>query len=63
MHPRDEGNQTAEEKRTEDLRSQLLDDVYAGAAAGMPELLLDEDRIRSGNREELQRLAREHGMG
>ena len=27
---------------TEDLRQKLLDDVYAGAFAGMPAMLLEE---------------------
>lgn len=44
------------------LRSQLLDEIYAGAAAGMPEMLLDEDKIRNGSKEEVEELSRRYGL-
>lgn len=48
---------------TEQLRKALLDEVYAGAfAGGMPAMLLDEDRIRRADEEELKKLAREYGL-
>ena len=48
--------------KNEDLRQRLLDDVWAGAAAGMPAMLLDEDAIRRAGEEELDDLARRYGM-
>ena len=48
---------------SEDLRQLLLDDVYAGAfAGGMPAMLLEEDDIRKADDEELEELARRHGL-
>ena len=46
---------------TEDLRDKLLSDVYAGAAAGMPAMILDESRIRNASDEELKKIAKEYG--
>ncbi len=46
---------------TEALRRELLEEVYAGAAAGMPAMLLDEDHIRNASEEELERIARQYG--
>lgn len=48
--------------KNEDLRRNLLDEVWAGAAAGMPAMLLDEDAIRRADEEELEDLARRYGM-
>lgn len=45
-----------------DLRQKLLDDVYAGAFAGMPAMLLEEDEIRKADDEELEEIARRHGL-
>lgn len=49
-------------ENTEDLRQKLLDDVYAGAFAGMPAMLLEEDEIRNADDEELEEIARRHGL-
>ena len=49
-------------ENTEDLRQKLLDDVYAGAFAGMPAMLLEEDEIRKADDEELEEIARQHGL-
>lgn len=47
----------------EDLRKELLDEVYAGAfAGGMPAMLLDEDRIRKADEKELSEIAKEYGL-
>ena len=47
----------------EDLREELLDEIYAGAfAGGMPAMLLDEDRIRKADEEELNEIAKEYGL-
>lgn len=43
---------------TEDLRDKLLSDVYAGATAGMPAMILDESRIRNASDEELKKSRR-----
>ena len=40
----------------------LLDDVYAGACAGMSAMLLEEDEIRKADDEELEEIARRHGL-
>ena len=51
------------EQTSEDLRQKLLDDVYAGAfAGGMPAMLLEEDEIRKADDEELEEIARRHGL-
>lgn len=50
-----------EPRRSEELRQELLDEVLAGAAAGMPAMLLDADRIRSASEEELRQIARRYG--
>ena len=50
-------------QNSEDLRQKLLDDVYAGAfAGGMPAKLLEEDEIRKADDEELEEIARRHGL-
>lgn len=50
-------------ENTEDLRQKLLDDVYAGAfSGGMPAMLLEEDEIRKADDEELDEIARRHGL-
>lgn len=46
----------------DDLRQKLLDDVYAGACAGMSAMLLEEDEIRKADDEELEEIARQHGL-
>lgn len=47
----------------DDLRQELLDDVYAGAfSGGMPAMLLEEDEIRNADDEELEAIARRHGL-
>ena len=47
----------------DDLRQKLLDDVYAGAfSGGMPVMLLEEDEIRNADEEELEEIARRHGL-
>lgn len=46
---------------SEDLRRNLLDDVYAGAAAGLGAMLLDEERIRKADDEELKDIAEKYG--
>ena len=48
--------------QTEELRQKLLAELYAGAGAGMGAMLLDEQRVRRGDQEELDRIARQHGM-
>ena len=45
-----------------DLRQKLLDDVYAGAFAGMPAMLLEEGEIRTADDEELEEIAQRHGL-
>ncbi len=46
----------------EALRCQLLDEIYAGAMAGMPAMLVDEEQIRNGDREELEKIAERYGL-
>lgn len=48
--------------QTEELRQKLLAELYAGAGAGMGAMLLDEQRVRRGGQEELDRIARQHGI-
>ena len=48
--------------QTEELRQKLLAELYAGAGAGMGAMLLDEQRVRRGDQEELERIARQHGI-
>ena len=47
---------------TEKLRRKLLEEIYAGAFAGMPAMLLDEDEIRDADEEELIEIAKRYGM-
>lgn len=47
---------------SEELREKLLSDVYAGACSGLGAMLLDEDRIRSADDEELQEIAEQYGI-
>lgn len=53
---------TYNSQNPDDLRQELLDDVYAGAFAGMPAMLLEEDEIRNADDEELEEIARRHGL-
>lgn len=46
----------------EDLRRNLLDGIYAGAACGMGAMLLEEDEIRQAGDEELEEIAKRHGL-
>ena len=46
---------------TEELRRKLLEEIYAGAFAGMPAMLLDEDEIRDADEEELIEIAKRYG--
>ena len=46
---------------TEDLREKLLSDVYGGAISGLGAMLLDEDRIRNADEEELEEIASQDG--
>lgn len=46
---------------TEEIRKKLLEDIYAGAFSGLPAMLLDEDRIKNADREELEELAKKYG--
>lgn len=47
---------------TEELRRKLLEEIYAGAFAGMPAMLLDEDEIRDADEKELIEIAKRYGM-
>lgn len=47
---------------TEELRKKLLTDVYAGACSGLGAMLLDEDRTRKADDEELQEIADQYGI-
>lgn len=47
---------------TEELRRCLLEEIYAGAAAGMGAMLLDEGRIRRADDEELREIAAQYGI-
>ena len=46
----------------EALREKLLDQVWAGASAGLGAMLLDEEKIRQAGPEELLALARQYGI-
>lgn len=47
---------------SENLRKELLDDVYAGAfAGGISAMLLEEDEIRNADDDELEMIAKRHG--
>ncbi len=50
------------ENQAERLREKLLNEIYAGATCGLGAMLLDEDRIRNADEEELEELARRYGM-
>ena len=49
-------------KNTEELRQELLDEVYAGAWSGLPAMLLDEDDSRRADGDELEQIARRYGL-
>ena len=49
------------DRNTEELRSKLLSEVYAGVVAGMPAMILDESRIRNADADELEKIAEEYG--
>lgn len=52
-----------DESQTEDLRQELLNEIYAGAfAGGFPALLTDEDAVRNADPAELQEIARRYGL-
>ena len=54
---------TYNSQNPDDLRQELLDVVYAGAfSGGMPAMLLEEDEIRKADDEELEAIARRHGL-
>ncbi|MGI6031410.1 MAG: hypothetical protein ACOX7F_07900 [Eubacteriales bacterium] len=43
---------------TEELRQKLLDELYAGACAGLPAMLLEEEEIRQADEETLREIER-----
>ena len=45
---------------TEELRRDLLNEIYAGAVSGFGFMILDEDRIRNADEAELKKIAREY---
>lgn len=47
---------------TEELREQLLTEAYAGAFSGLGAMILDEDRIRKADDEELKEIAAQYGI-
>ena len=47
---------------TEELLRRLLEEVYAGAAAGMGAMILDEGRIRRADEKELREIAAQYGI-
>lgn len=50
-----------QERITEELRSKLLRNTYAGAFSGFPAMILDTDRIKRASYEELLQIAKEQG--
>lgn len=47
----------------EELRQELLDEIYAGAfAGGYPAMLLDEEQVLNADKEELLELAGQYGL-
>lgn len=47
---------------TEELREQLLTEACAGAFSGLGAMILDEERIRKADDEELQEIAAQYGI-
>ena len=47
---------------TEALRRELLDEAYAGAFSGLGAMILDVDKIRNADAEELEEIARQYGQ-
>ena len=52
----------SDNSQMEALRQKLLAEIYAGAGTGLGAMLLDEQRVRQGGQEELDRIARQHGI-
>lgn len=50
------------ENEVEDLRKELLDELYAMAFCGCPAVLADEDEIQNATAEELERIAWRFGL-
>lgn len=51
------------ERKTEDLRKELLEEAYAGAFSGLGAMILDADEIRRADGDELEEIARRYGRG
>lgn len=47
---------------TENLRRELLDEVYAGVFSGLGAMLLDAVEIETADAEELEAIARRYGL-
>ncbi len=45
-----------------ELRSRLLTEIYAGAFAGMPAMILEESEIRHADEKELVAIAKRYGI-
>ena len=52
---------SAMKEPTERPPEDLLQEIYAGAASGLGAMLLDEDRIRHADKEELEEIAKQYG--
>lgn len=53
--------ETQNTQEMEALRQKLLNEVWAGAAAGLPAMLLDAEAIRRADADELETIARQYG--
>ena len=58
----EEGTQLTRDTDTEELRRELLDEVYAGAFSGLGAMFTEEQEICEAGPEELEEIARRHGM-
>lgn len=47
---------------TENLRRELLDEIYAGVFSGLSAMLLDAAEIEKADAEELEEIARRYGL-
>ena len=56
------GEYQMKDRETEELRSKLLEEVYAMTFSGMPAAFIDESEIKHASAEKLIEIAKRYGM-
>ena len=48
--------------KTEQLKKEVLNDIYVGAFSGIPSMILDESEVKNVTDEEVEEIAKRYGI-